>query len=48
MKRGFLNPDAYSSTENPAGVVNFASAGLATTLGPFATDGVAKGGGSLA
>src|SRR5262249_48942216 len=45
MSLGLSSPEAYSATLNPAGACGQAVAGLATSLGMSATDGVACGGG---
>src|SRR5215831_11948833 len=45
MRRGLSSPDAYSATLNPAGASGQAAAGLSTSLGESATDGVAYDGG---
>jgi hypothetical protein len=39
MKRGHVNPVAYSSTEKPAGTVICAPAGRGTIVGPFEIGG---------
>src|ERR1700676_1916585 len=46
MRRGRSNPERYSSTTNPGGTLSWTSAGCEIILGPFRTEGGAKGSGS--